>query len=80
MDREIEFLRQKCEYLERTLENCVNHISSLAARVAELERRPVAFTLPEETSGAESATSRDEAELLLGQGIRLWESRRDRRG
>src|SRR5439155_25192048 len=39
MQREIEYLRQQCEYLERMVETCLSHISSLEARVAELERR-----------------------------------------
>jgi hypothetical protein len=47
MERELEFLRQQVEYLERMLENCMAHLSTLEARVAELERRPVVVSVSE---------------------------------
>ena len=50
MDRDTEYLRQQIDYLERMLENCLSHISSLEARVAELERRPVALPPAEEAT------------------------------
>jgi prefoldin subunit 5 len=48
MEREIEFLRQQIEYLDRMLETCTARISSLEAQVAELQRRPVAIVSPKE--------------------------------
>lgn len=50
MEREVEFLRLQVQYLERMLETCMGYLSSLEARVAELERRPVAVQPPEEVS------------------------------
>ena len=73
MDREIEFLRHQCEYLERMLQNCMSHISSLEARVAELERRPVAIATPEAQPGGHAGARREETELLLAHGITFWE-------
>ena len=79
MDRELEFLRQQCEYLERMLQNCLSHISSLEARVAELERRPVAISIPDEPRAGASSSRRSEADLLMGHGITFRESPRGRR-
>ena len=41
MEREVQFLRQQIEYLDRMLETCLARISSLETQVAELQRRPV---------------------------------------
>jgi len=73
MDREIEFLRHQCEYLERMLQNCMSHITSLEARVAELERRPVAIAIPEDQTGSYAGARREETEVLLAHGITFWE-------
>ena len=80
MEREIEFLRHQCEYLERMLQNCMSHISSLEARVAELERRPVAIAIPEEPPVGHSGTWREEKELFLEHGVVFWEGTRGPRG
>jgi hypothetical protein len=95
MEREIEFLRQKVEYLERLLESCMAHITTLETRVAELERRPVAL-LPAEASTSRTSRSsysyREEVLELFERaaatserdpaelvGPALWEWQRSRR-
>ena len=78
MDREVEFLRHRCEYLERMLENCMSSVSSLEARVSENERRPVAIILPDEGRGDGAAECRTENERLIGYGITVWEGPRGR--
>jgi hypothetical protein len=49
-EREIDHLRQRVEHLERMLEHCLCHLSCMEARVAELERRPVAVPAPQAPS------------------------------
>jgi hypothetical protein len=94
MEREIEFLRQQVEYLERLLETCMAHITTLETRVAELERRPVALLPPEERASRTSRSSYSYREEILelfergaatGEqeadgltGPALWEWRRSR--
>jgi hypothetical protein len=79
MEREVEYLRHQCEYLERMLENCMSCLSSLEARVVELERRPVAIALPDEPRGPQSGGDGADGELLLTHGIAYWEDIRARR-
>lgn len=50
--RELELLRQRLLFLEQTVEQCMEHIAALEARVASLEMRPVGFTPTEEIVAA----------------------------
>jgi hypothetical protein len=82
MDRDLDFMRQQVEYLERVLENCMAHIASLEARVAELERRPVAVPpLQEAGEQPRSRRSVEEEELVevFHGATTFWESPRYRR-
>jgi hypothetical protein len=50
--RELELLRQRLLFLEQTVEQCMEHIAALEARVASLEMRPVAVAPTEEIVAA----------------------------
>jgi len=50
--RELELLRQRLLFLEQTVEQCMEHIAALEARVASLEMRPVAVAPIEEIVAA----------------------------
>jgi hypothetical protein len=72
MEREVEYLRQQCEYLERMLEHCLACISSLETRVAELERRPVLLSLPDEPEKGGRGGGSGEEELSVFK-LSVWE-------
>jgi cell division septum initiation protein DivIVA len=71
MEREIEFLRQQIEYLERTLETCMSRISALEAQAAELKRRP-AFIVQETLEPAPRDFGSYEQVLVLDHATGDW--------
>jgi hypothetical protein len=81
VEREMEFLRQQIEYMHRMLETCMARIGSLEAQVAELERRPVAITVPEEPEKRARGLARPvEEDLLMVGEVSFWETRGWRKG
>ena len=72
MEREMEFLRQQIDYLERMLETCVSRISSLEAQVAELERQPVAFVRSEEPEPAHFSARPGQRVLVFDRITNSW--------
>jgi hypothetical protein len=80
MEREVEFLRQQIDHiLVRVLETAMSWISSLEARVAELERRPVAIVRAEESEKQPCASRSSGEELWLARSASYWQSRGGRK-
>ena len=78
MEREMEFLRQQIDYMERMLETCMARISSLEAQVAELERWPVAIVRSEEPEAAPRGAPSVWDELVFARSVTFWENKRRR--